>query len=107
MHSIWQERQEFPPYPILKKDQTVDILYIGATLQHAVEAHFQKEQGISVLILEKKVISQMPELGGMGILKAATPKEAKDLHRLRDYIAGCQIPCDMEVISDTCIWFIR
>ena len=43
MHSIWQEQMEFPVYPILKRDKKADILYVGATLRHAVEAHFQKE----------------------------------------------------------------
>ena len=43
MHSIWQEQIEFPVYPILKRDKKTDILYVGATLEHAVEAHFRKE----------------------------------------------------------------
>lgn len=104
MHSIWQEKIDFPEYPILKRDKKVDILYLGATLQNAVEAHFQQEQGKAVMILEEKNIAQMPELGGMGILKAESKEEKKDLHRLRDYINGRSIPCDMEVVSDECIW---
>ncbi len=42
MHSIWQEQMEFPVYPILKEIKT-DILYVGATLKHAIEANFQKK----------------------------------------------------------------
>lgn len=45
MHSIWQEQMEFPVYPILKRDKKTDILYVGATLKHAIEANFQKEMG--------------------------------------------------------------
>ena len=37
MHSIWQEQMEFPVYPILKRDKKTDILYVGATLKHAIE----------------------------------------------------------------------
>ena len=104
MHSIWQEKIEFPEYPILKRDKKADVLYIGATLQNAVEAHFQHAQGKAVMMLEEKVISQMPELGGMGILWAENRRERKSLWKLRDYISGRQIPCEMEVISDDCIW---
>ena len=104
MHSIWQEKMEFPQYPILKKDKKADIVYIGATLEHGIEAHFQKEQGKAVMILEKKIISMMPELGGMGILKARNPEEEKKLHILQDYIEGRRIPCEMEVISRRCLW---
>ena len=67
MHSIWQEQMEFPVYPILKRDKKTDILYVGATLKHAIEANFQKEMGRSVMIIEEKSIGDMPELGGMGI----------------------------------------
>ena len=104
MHSLWQEKIEFPYYPILKTDKQVDILYLEASLQNAVEAHFQKEQGKSVMIMEEKTIADMTELGGMGIIKGETKEEIKDLHRLRDYIQGRNIPCDMVVESDTCIW---
>lgn len=104
MHSLWQEKIEFPYYPILKTDKQVDILYLEATLQNAVEAHFQKEQGKSVMIMEENTIADMTELGGMGIIKGETKEEIKDLHRLRDYIEGRNIPCDMEVESDNCIW---
>lgn len=104
MHSIWQEKIEFPQYPILKKDQKADIVYVGATLTHGIEAHFQKEQGKAVMILEKKVISDMPQLGGLGILKAENRAEEKKLHILRDYIEGRQIPCDMKVVSQKCLW---
>ena len=45
MHSIWQEQIDFPVYPILKRDKKTDILYVGATLKHAIEANFQKEMG--------------------------------------------------------------
>ena len=92
MHSIWQEKIEFPEYPILKRDKKADVLYIGATLQNAVEAHFQHAQGKAVMMLEEKVISQMPELGGMGILRAENRRERKSLWKLRDYISGRQIP---------------
>lgn len=104
MHSIWQERIDFPEYPILRRDQKADIVYVGATLEHAVEAHFQQERGKAVMILEKKIISRMPELGGMGILRARNREEEKNLYRIRDYIEGRKIPCDMEVISRNCIW---
>ena len=45
MHSIWQEQMEFPVYPILKRDKKTDILYVGATLKHAIEANFSKRNG--------------------------------------------------------------
>lgn len=76
-HSIWQEQMEFPVYPILKRDKKTDILYVGATLKHAIEANFQKEMGRSVMIIEEKSIGDMPELGGMGILKATNMNEFK------------------------------
>ena len=79
MHSIWQEQMEFPVYPILKRDKKTDILYVGATLKHAIEANFQKEMGRSVMIIEEKSIGDMPELGGMGILKATNMNEFKEL----------------------------
>lgn len=104
MHSIWQEKMEFPDYPILKSDKKADIVYLEATLKNAVEAHFQQEQGKAVMILEEKVISRKAELGGMGILRAENKQERKMLHQLRDYICGRQIPCEMEVISDDCLW---
>lgn len=104
MHSIWQEKIEFPDYPILKSDKKADTVYLGATLKHAVEAHFQQEQGKAVMILEEKVISRKSELGGMGILRAENKEERKTLHQLRDYICGRQIPCEMEVISEDCLW---
>lgn len=103
MHSIWQEQMEFPVYPILKRDKKADILYVGATLQHAVEAHFQKEAGNAVMIIEEKSIADMPELGGMGILKAINMNEFKDLCILRNYIIRHHIPCDLEIISETSI----
>ena len=103
MHSIWQEQMEFPVYPILKRDKKADILYVGATLRHAVEAHFQKEAGKSVMIIEEKSIADMPELGGMGILKAMNMNELKDLCILRNYIIKHHIPCDLEIISETSI----
>ena len=103
MHSIWQEQMEFPVYPILKRDKKADILYVGATLQHAVEAHFQKEAGKAVMIIEEKSIADMPELGGMGILKATNMNEFKDLCILRNYIIRHHIPCDLEIISETSI----
>lgn len=104
MHSIWQEKIDFPDYPILKRDKKADVVYIGATLQHAVEAHFQHEQGNAVMLLEENVISRMPELGGMGILRAGNRRERKSLRRLREYIEERQIPCEMEVVSETCLW---
>ncbi len=103
MHSIWQEQMEFPVYPILKRDKKADILYVGATLQHAVKAHFQKEAGNAVMIIEEKSIADMPELGGMGILKATNMNEFKDLCILRNYIIKHHIPCDLEIISETSI----
>ena len=103
MHSIWQEQIEFPVYPILKRDKKTDILYVGATLEHAIEANFQKEMGRSVMIIEEKSIGDMPELGGMGILKATNMNEFKDLCILRNYITSCHIPCDLEIISETSI----
>ena len=103
MHSIWQEQMEFPVYPILKRDKKTDILYVGATLQHAIEAYFQKEAGHAVMIIEEKSIADMPELGGMGILKATNMNELKDLCILRNYIIRHHIPCDLEIISETSI----
>ena len=103
MHSIWQEQMEFPVYPILKRDKKADVLYVGATLKHAVEAHFQKEAGNAVMIIEEKSIADMPELGGMGILKATNMNEFKDLCILRNYIISHHIPCDLEIISETSI----
>lgn len=103
MHSIWQEQIDFPVYPILKRDKKADILYVGATLQHAVEAHFQKETGKAVMIIEEKSIADMPELGGMGILKATNMNEFKDLCILRNYIIKHHIPCDLDIISETSI----
>ena len=91
MHSIWQEQMDFPVYPILKRDKKADILYVGATLRHAVEAHFQKETGKAVMIIEEKSIANMPELGGMGVLKATNMNEFKDLCILRNYIINHQI----------------
>ena len=103
MHSIWQEQMEFPGYPILKRDKKADILYVGATVRHAVEACFQKEAGNAVMIIEEKSIADMPELGGMGILKATNMNEFKDLCILRNYIISRLIPCDLEIISETSI----
>ena len=103
MHSIWQEQIDFPTYPILKRDKKTDILYVGATLQHAIEAHFQKEAGKAVMIIEEKSIADMEELGGMGILKAGNMNELKNLCILRNYIVTRQIPCELEVISETSI----
>ena len=104
MDSLWQEKIEVPYYPILKTDKQVDILYLEASLQNAVEAHFQKEQGKTVMIMEERSIADMTDLGGMGIIKGETKEEIKDLHRLRDYIEGRNIPCDMVVESNNCIW---
>ena len=104
MHSIWQEKIDFPDYPILRRDQKADIVYIGATLHHAVEAHFQKEQNKAVMMVEEGSIAKKEKLGGMGILKAENREEKKNLHMLRDYICGRQIPCELEVISETCLW---
>ncbi|WP_216697177.1 hypothetical protein [Anaerostipes faecalis] len=104
MHSIWQEKIDFPDYPILKSDKKADVVYLEATLKNAVEAHFLKEQGKAVMILEKGIISRKSDLGGMGILKAENKEERKVLHQLRDYIFGRQIPCEMEVVSENCLW---
>ena len=103
MHSIWQEQIDFPIYPILKRDKKADILYVGATLEHAVKAHFQKEAGKAVMIIEEKSIANMPELGGIGILKAKNMNEFKDLCILRNYIIKHHIPCDLDIISETSI----
>ena len=103
MHSIWQEQMEFPVYPTLKRDKKTDILYVGATLKHAIEANFQKEMGRSVMIIEEKSIGDMPELGGMGILKATNMNEFKELCILKKYIIRQHIPCDLEIISETSI----
>lgn len=107
MHSIWQEQMEFPVYPILKRDKKTDILYVGATLKHAIEANFQKEMGRSVMIIEEKSIGDMPELGGMGILKATNMNEFKELCILKNYIIRQHIPCDLEIISETSIQAIQ
>lgn len=101
MHSIWQEQIDFPTYPILKKDKKTDVLYIGATLKHAIDAYFQKNAGKHVMIIEEKSISNMQELGGMGILKATNMNEFKNLCILRNYIINHHIPCDLEIISET------
>ena len=101
MHSIWQEQIEFPTYPILKRDKKTDILYVGATLQHAIEAYFQKQTGKAVMIIEEKSIADMEELGGMGILRASNMNEMKNLWILRNYIVSHQIPCELEIISET------
>ena len=98
MHSIWQEQIDFPVYPILKRDKKADILYVGATLEHAVEAHFRKEAGNAVMIIEEKSIADMSELGGIGILRATNMNEFKTL-----YIIKHHIPCDLEIISETSI----
>ena len=68
MHSILQEQMEFPVYPILKRDKKTDILYVGATLKHAIEANFQKEMGRSVMIIEEKSIGDMPVFFGLVFL---------------------------------------
>lgn len=101
MHSIWQEQIDFPVYPILKRDKKADILYVGATLEHAVEAHFRKEAGNAVMIIEEKSIADMSELGGIGILRATNMNEFKALCILRNYIIKHHIPCDLEIISET------
>ena len=103
MHSIWQEQIDFPVYPILKRDKKADILYVGATLEHAVEAHFRKEAGNAVMIIEEKSIADMSELGGIGILRATNMNEFKTLCILRNYIIKHHIPCDLEIISETSI----
>ena len=99
MHSIWQEQIDFPVYPILKRDKKTDILYVGATLEHAVEAHFRKEAGNAVMIIEEKSIADMSELGGIGILRATNMNEFKALCILRNYIIKHHIPCDLEIIQ--------
>ena len=98
MHSIWQEQIDFPVYPILKRDKKTDILYVGATLEHAVEAHFRKEAGNAVMIIEEKSIADMSELGGIGILRATNMNEFKALCIIKHHI-----PCDLEIISETSI----
>ena len=103
MHSIWQEQIDFPVYPILKRDKKADILYVGATLEHAVEAHSRKEAGNAVMIIEEKSIADMSELGGIGILRATNMNEFKTLCILRNYIIKHHIPCDLEIISETSI----
>ena len=103
MHSIWQEQIDFPVYPILKRDKKADILYVGATLEHAVETHFRKEAGNAVMIIEEKSIADMSELGGIGILRATNMNEFKTLCILRNYIIKHHIPCDLEIISETSI----
>ncbi len=45
----------------------------------------------------------MPELGGMGVLKATNMNEFKDLCILRNYIINHHIPCDLDIISETSI----
>ena len=45
----------------------------------------------------------MPELGGMGILKATNMNEFKELCILKNYIIRQHIPCDLEIISETSI----
>lgn len=57
---------EFPVYPILKRDKKTDILYVGATLKHAIEANFQKEMGRSVMIIEEKVLEICQNLVAWG-----------------------------------------
>ena len=99
MHSIWQEQMEFPVYPILKRDKKTDILYVGATLKHAIEANFQKEMGRSVMIIEEKSIGDMPELGGMGILKATNMNEFKELCILKNYIIRQHIPVILKLFQ--------
>ena len=39
----------------------------------------------------------MPELGGMGILKATNMNEFKELCILKNYIIRQHIPCDLEI----------
>ena len=76
MHSIWQEQIEFPVYPILKRDKKTDILYVGATLEHAVEAHFRKEDGNAVMIIEEKSIGDyvltVGEIAAMAVVDSVT-----------------------------------
>ena len=45
----------------------------------------------------------MPELSGMGILKATNMNEFKELCILKNYIIRQHIPCDLEIISETSI----
>mgnify|MGYP000302999940 FL=1 len=59
--------------------------------------------GRSVMIIEEKSIGDMPELGGMGILKATNMNEFKELCILKNYIIRQHIPCDLEIISETSI----
>lgn len=98
-----RNRWNFQFILILKRDKKSDILYVGATLKHAIEANFQKEMGRSVMIIEEKSIGDMPELGGMGILKATNMNEFKELCILKNYIIRQHIPCDLEIISETSI----
>ena len=55
------------------------------------------------MIIEEKSIANMPELGGMGVLKATNMNEFKDLCILRNYIINHHIPCDLDIISETSI----
>jgi hypothetical protein len=55
------------------------------------------------MIIEEKSIGDMPELGGMGILKATNMNEFKELCILKNYIIRQHIPCDLEIISETSI----
>ena len=55
------------------------------------------------MIIEEKGIGDMPELGGMGILKATNMNEFKELCILKNYIIRQHIPCDLEIISETSI----
>ena len=49
MHSIWQEQMEFPVYPILKRDKKTDILYVGATLKHAIATNMNEFKELCIL----------------------------------------------------------
>ena len=55
------------------------------------------------MIIVEKSIGDMPELGGMGILKATNMNEFKELCILKNYIIRQHIPCDLEIISETSI----
>lgn len=102
MHSIWQEQMEFPVYPILKEIKNRYFIR-RCNPETCNRGKFSKEMGRSVMIIEEKSIGDMPELGGMGILKATNMNEFKELCILKNYIIRQHIPCDLEIISETSI----
>mgnify|MGYP000063824878 CR=1 FL=1 len=102
MHSIWQEQMEFPVYPILKEIKNRHFIR-RCNPETCNRGKFSKRMGRSVMIIEEKSIGDMPELGGMGILKATNMNEFKELCILKNYIIRQHIPCDLEIISETSI----